>query len=223
MAGDEIGISNSQFAIKYFSTLLAEFEHFVFFGSLLGLHRDGQPILGDDDVDFYVCKDDLDGLKATLEANGIIIDYSKKPNDSGCFIQFEGVISGILVRVDFYLYEKQSDHILEKWNFMGDSSNPDFHMRVPNALIYPLTEHIFEDTVIPFPAQPDEICRFLYGPTWRQPRKKGSEYKIHIVNGKPKFIRLWFGREFDEKWVEYRQFTTRNFNKVLRLVGLGRS
>ena len=36
------------------SGLLIDVEHFVFFGGLLGIVRDGDIIEGDDDIDIYV-------------------------------------------------------------------------------------------------------------------------------------------------------------------------
>ena len=40
--------------LKFFSKIISKIEHFVFFGTLLGLVRDGNLIEGDDDIDFYV-------------------------------------------------------------------------------------------------------------------------------------------------------------------------
>ena len=58
MAGSETSIENLSFSIETFSEALAEkkCEHFLFFGSLLGIVRENSPIKGDDDVDFYVNK-----------------------------------------------------------------------------------------------------------------------------------------------------------------------
>ena len=45
------------FTLKFFSnTMNGKCEYFLFFGSLLGMVREGKPITGDDDVDFYVNK-----------------------------------------------------------------------------------------------------------------------------------------------------------------------
>ena len=60
MAGNSLLESNLDFSLTFFSKLLhkEEIEHFIFFGTLLGLTRDGMPIKGDDDIDFYVNKKD---------------------------------------------------------------------------------------------------------------------------------------------------------------------
>jgi len=51
-------IDTNILTLKFFSAMLQDCEHFVFFGTMLGLVRDGHPIENDDDVDFYVNKKD---------------------------------------------------------------------------------------------------------------------------------------------------------------------
>ena len=57
-------------------------EHFVFFGTLLGLCRSGKPIVGDDDVDFYVNHKHYEQVQVLIQSLGFWIDYDSFPNNS---------------------------------------------------------------------------------------------------------------------------------------------
>ena len=50
----DISSLENQENLFFFTNILKNIEHFVFFGTLLGLTRDKQLIEGDDDVDFYI-------------------------------------------------------------------------------------------------------------------------------------------------------------------------
>ena len=50
----QISVEENFLNLKFFSKIISKIEHFVFFGTLLGLVRDGNLIENDDDIDFYV-------------------------------------------------------------------------------------------------------------------------------------------------------------------------
>ena len=114
MAGSFLSKESLMSSMHYFSRVLREnkFEHFLFFGSLLGAVRDGHPIAGDDDVDFYVNKKHFFEVCNMLTFMGIEIDYHRPPN-SHWFLQVEDFLNGQPIRVDFYFYDAQSDRLLD--------------------------------------------------------------------------------------------------------------
>ena len=58
---------HNKILVELFSKYLSHIEHFVFYGTLLGLVREGQPIEGDDDVDVLVNKKHFNEVKSIVE------------------------------------------------------------------------------------------------------------------------------------------------------------
>ena len=44
------------------------------------------------------------------------------------------------------------------------------------------------------PAEPEEVCSYLYGKNWKKPLKKRTEYYIAIFNNKPLTLYGFSGR-----------------------------
>ncbi len=168
------------------STALKGIEHFVFFGTLLGLVRDGDIIPHDDDIDFYAPIDQRDALIERLKATDFVIEEGV-PNHTDYFLQAYRVIDGVKTYVDFYLYQSNSveDFIVDRWNFPGTPDDESTHLHIPKSLIYPLKTARFFDCDIAMPAKGAELCAFLYGADWQIPRIKNSEYIININNNNP--------------------------------------
>jgi len=171
-------------------------EFFAFFGTLLGLVRGSKPIANDDDVDFYVRVSDYENVKSLLSDLSFEIDYETWPNHTKHFIQALGLLEGVFVRVDFYFYDEDVDqhHLIEKWNFMGQIDNPKSAIRVPKPLVFPLSEMSFNGVAIPIPKYPELMCEFLYGVNWRIPQKKGVDYGILMLGGRPLRVRQKDGK-----------------------------
>ncbi len=164
-----------------------EIEHFVFFGTLLGLTREGKPIAGDDDVDFYVNDSGYDAVRALLISLGFEIDFSKYPNNTRHLIQAYGVLEDIEIRVDFYFFDSTTDKnfLLEHWNFLAQPDNRNALLKVPKPLVYPIEKKMFLGQKIAMPKHPEILCEFLYGINWKTPKRKRIDYKIIIVGGRP--------------------------------------
>jgi hypothetical protein len=165
----------------------ARIEHFVFFGTLLGLTRDLKPINGDDDVDFYVNGVDYEKVRRLLASMGLHIDYSSYPNGTRHFIQVNGDLDGHKIRVDFYFYNAVNDNnfLLEAWNFDGNLKNPNTTLKVPKPLVFPLEVLSFRGQLISAPKHREIICEFLYGISWRTPKQKNTDYRVGILGGRP--------------------------------------
>ena len=162
-------------------------EHFAFFGTLLGLTREGKLISGDDDVDFYVKESFYEDVRKMISFMGLNIDYSSVPNDTNHFIQVSGKLNDIEIRVDFYFYDSSSDEdfLLEPWNFFGNPNNKDKLLKIPKPLIFPLKKQDFLNHEISIPQHPKIVCEYLYGEDWKTPKKKKLDYITVMLGGRP--------------------------------------
>lgn len=189
MAGKSLQQANLNFSLTFFSEELSKrnIEHFIFFGTLLGMERNGAPIEGDDDVDFYVNKHYYELVKGLIADLGIKIDYKERKTKSEWFCQVKAVIGIIDVQVDFYFYDSTSDEnfILEYWNFAGTPDNKRTVLKTPKPLIFPLINVDYKGSQIFLPRYPKIICEFLYGIDWRIPQKKRVDYIASTLGGRP--------------------------------------
>jgi len=162
-------------------------EWFPFFGTLLGIVRDGSLIDGDDDVDIYVHHKNYDLVKSILHDNGFEIDYNQSPNDTPYFIQIESTHDGVNIRIDFYFYTDSEDGNFIHEAFSYNYSNISFQRitRIPKPLIFPLIELEYIGIIIAVPKYSEIVCDFLYGSDWREPKEKDVDYKLSIVSGRP--------------------------------------
>lgn len=165
---------------------LNNIEYFPFFGTLLGLVREGKPIEGDDDIDFYVNISEYENVKSLLLSLGFKIDYGEFPNHTTCFIQASGYLEREFVRIDFYFFDRDidPDFLIEKWNFLGKPEDPNSFLRLPKPLVFPLREISFFDFIIPVPCYPEIICDYLYGVNWKTPQKKNMDYHVFMLGGR---------------------------------------
>lgn len=172
--------------LAYFSKILEGIEHFAFFGTMLGLERDGALIEGDDDIDFYVPMRERSQLIARLAEHRVFIDFRKHPNNTPYFLQARRVIGGGEVLADFYLFEDFGNGVLaDRWNFGGDVSRPDKILHVPSKLVYPLQKREFLGHQVSLPHDVRALCEFLYGPWWNKRLQKGTDYRTLIWLNKP--------------------------------------
>ena len=189
MAGNSLQQSSMEYALIKFSKELKinEIEHFAFFGTLLGLTRDGKPIDNDDDVDFYVNKNDYLKVRNLLNSIGLTVNYSKWPNNTKYFIHASGILENIEIRVDFYFFDSDADEnfLIEKWNFAAKPNNHKLILKIPKPLIYPIVKKSYLGSEICVPKHSDIICEFLYGIDWKIPKQKGVDYKVAIIGGRP--------------------------------------
>jgi hypothetical protein len=174
--------------LRFFSDLLVGIEHFVFFGTLLGLVRDNKIIEWDDDVDIYVNSNERDSLINVLRKAGINLALDEFPNTTPYILQVQRVVDGEVGLVDFYFYDadKDPDNIWENWNFAGRYKKPNTALKIPKDDIFPITRKSFEGIEVSIPSKAAELCVFLYGKNWNKPLAKGSEYKTKIVNNVPR-------------------------------------
>jgi hypothetical protein len=176
--------------LREMSRLLADLEHFIFFGTLLGYQREGAIIENDDDIDIYVEMSQREKLEDILAASDFSVNFRVRRNRTPYFRQATRVQDRVTTFVDFYLYEVSEDgsYIIERWNFSGQCNNPENAIHIPHNLIFPITQQPFDNFQVNVPADPAGCCAYLYGPSWQSPLKKGSGYQIVIQDNTPTLI-----------------------------------
>jgi len=176
----------------FFSNLIKDLEHFVFFGTLLGLVREKNLIEGDDDVDFYVNMNEREKLISILKLNFIVVDETLSVNKNKSFLQVFRFYNNVKFIIDFYFYDSNKDkfNIIEKWNFEGGTHIQSKHLRIPKIFIYPIKSNMINGHQFFFPSQPVLLCEFLYGPNWNVKMKKDEEYSIKVINNKPVLFKI---------------------------------
>ncbi len=172
------------------SKILNNLECFVFYGTLLGLTRNNTIIKNDDDIDFLI---DIK-LKDTV-LNKILSLTTFKVNkevENKYFTQFINYKNNIKTFVDFYFYiDENKDYIVEKHNWLSSVTSDEHSLHIPKKFIFPLKTSM-EFDFVKLPNKQREICEFLYGNSWLTPLEKNSDYRIEVVNNKPKIIRRSF-------------------------------
>ncbi len=170
------------------SKAIKKHQNFVFYGTLLGLIREKNILKGDDDIDILInIKLKKKVLKDIKKLKYFSIN-KKVINDN--FVQLIRKEKKVKSFIDLYFYinDKTKNYIEEKHNFLSSVNLKTHSLHIPKKLIFPLKKSKnFEN--VNLPKKPVELCRFLYGNTWRKPLKKNSGYRMEIVNHKPKLIR----------------------------------
>ena len=173
------------------SKIIDKFEHFIFYGTLLGIIREKDIIKGDDDVDFLINFKFKKLILKKMKLNNKFKLNKKVSNNY--FVQFIRKKEKLLSFVDFYFYIKdpKKNYIIEKHNFLSNINDKKFAIHIPNKIIFPI---IKDNTFSKFniPNNPKAICRFLYGDKWSKPLKKNTGYRMEIIKNKPLLIKRSF-------------------------------
>ena len=173
--------------LVYISNLLKNLEHFVFFGTLLGLVRDNSLIEKDDDIDIYVNINERAKLIKILQDNSILVDFNLSVNKHDSFLQVVRKINNKNAIIDFYFFEDdfEKNYLIEKWNWCALPNDSSKHLRIPKIFTHPIQTLEVKSYKINFPSQPEYLCEFLYGKSWRKKLSEGNDYIIKIIDGKP--------------------------------------
>ena len=160
-----------------------------FYGTLLGLTRNGSAIDGDDDVDFWIAKSKRSEAISLLENTPFEVDFSDENNHSDYFFQAKRNIGSTTTYVDFYFYEASQDGrmVVDKFNFTAHWTLTANELHVPADIVFPLKPEVFGDAELYMPANKQALCKFLYGEDWSRPLAKGKDYTTGIINNKPTF------------------------------------
>ena len=172
--------------VSLFTKNLSHVEHFIFFGTLLGFIREGEPISGDDDVDVFVNKIHFDEIKKVIQKLDFVIDESNFPNTTKFFIQAKGQIKENDVTIDFYFYDSDADedYIIEYWTGHSAPEKEDSILKIPKALIFPLNKRKFNGLELDVPHHSEVVCEYLYGISWRVPARYLIDYATFCHGGR---------------------------------------
>ena len=174
------------------SNLLQDIDHFVFFGTLLGLTRERDIIEDDDDIDILVPIEKRNSIIEKINCiDAFKINSEKKCNQSTYFLQVDSSINNRNSFIDFYFYENNPDEdfIVDRWNFLGKSQNPEYALHIPKKLIFPVVHEEFFGQKTKLPACRELLCEWLYGKSWLTPRKKNISYVIRVIKNRPMLIK----------------------------------
>ena len=106
--------------LKSVSNIIKNLEHFIFYGSLLGIIRDQNIIKNDDDVDFLI---NYKLKKKVLDKMKLYTSFKLNEKVSNkYFIQFTKRKNNLITFIDFYFYIKdpKKNYIIEKHNFLSN-------------------------------------------------------------------------------------------------------
>lgn len=139
----------------------------LFYGSLLGYHRENNFIEGDHDIDMLVTREQLQIIRKNTIGNktsgiGDIYTYATTPYVRILFGK-EGV--------DFYQYEIIEDKLYIEW---------DGGLIYQRNDIFPLQSVHFQNHIIHIPNNPEKVICDTYGDGWRIPLKT-EEYDWHEI------------------------------------------
>ena len=167
------------------SSIIKNMEYFIFYGTLLGIVRDNNVIIGDDDVDFMVS---LKSKKLLLKKMSLIKSFKlNKKVSNNYFTQFVKLKKGVKTFVDFYFYlnDSKKDYIVDKHNWLGNICDERFALHFPKKMIFPINKK----GRFNIPRNSKNICQYLYGKTWSIPLRKNINYRAEIINNTPLLIR----------------------------------
>ena len=174
--------------LLFISKILFNIEHFICYGTLLGIVREKNIIKGDDDIDFLInYKNKKKILKRMKSYKSFKIN---KKVINNFFLQFIKTDKGLKTYIDFYFYinNLNKNYIVERHNFLSNVKDPKFALHIPKKIIFPIRKHK-NFKIISIPNKPRELCKFLYGNSWKTPLKKNFGYRMEIVDNKPLLIK----------------------------------
>ena len=174
--------------LVYISEKLKKFEHFIFYGTLLGITRENNILKNDDDIDFLININDKQNVLDIFKSSEIFSINEKVGNDF--FVQLINKKEDTKTFVDFYFYinNQNFEYIIEKHNFLSSIDLDSKAIHIPKILIFPIIKRD-NFPMVNVPNKSVEVCEYLYGSEWSKPLRKNSGYRMEIIDNKPKLIK----------------------------------
>ncbi len=174
--------------LVYISEKLKKVEHFVFYGTLLGITRENNILKSDDDIDFLINIDEKQNVLDIFKSSEKFLINEKVCNNY--FVQLINKTEDIKTFVDFYFYinNENFEYIIEKHNFLSSINLDNKAIHIPKKLVFPIIKRN-NFPMVNVPNKSVEACKFLYGSEWSKPLRKNSGYRMEIIDNKPKLIK----------------------------------
>ena len=95
--------------LKEVLPLLEGLDYFIFYGTLLGLVREGDILEKDDDIDILVDRKHFAELIGRFDKHDGLLTYDNNPNVNYCdfFRQATCMRDGVKTYADFYFYDTE--------------------------------------------------------------------------------------------------------------------
>lgn len=156
-----------------------DIEYFIWYGTLLGYHRDLDIIHNDDDVDFYVNIKHRDNLLDIIHQKTSGIDPWQISINEDCFLKIkkQSRCKSKWGHVDYYFYDNQEINrvVYEKKvlsRLAKDGAILVDNPGVPQHYIYPIKNIEFRGIKVSVPNEPGKCSRFIYGDNYMTPLPK---------------------------------------------------
>ena len=171
--------SGRQAVLIRVSSLVHGLGGYPFFGTALGIIRNGEVLDNDDDVDFIIPVSSRKRLEEYLQ---------KEPGVKFTFvtewiIQVSWRVSKERILADFYFFWEDEDDVRLLWNFFGTPWRPKTHLLVPKSHL----REIHYSSVKGFLVDGSTLASYLYGPRWQEPMRKNIDYEIRLKKNRPTY------------------------------------
>jgi hypothetical protein len=171
------------------SEIVGPYGGFPFFGTLLGLFRDGHLIDGDDDIDFAIDSSKLDRFLQDISSDSRFELMSSS--------EYEGVkvqislgytsVAGESIVCDVFGYIWETNCAIFPVHWRDEVTNQQKWLRVPwsESLECELRQYLKPKGTRNDKLKP--LIEFLYGVRWDSKLLKNVDYRVEIRNGRPEY------------------------------------
>ena len=166
-----------------------------FFGTLLGLVRQGSSIEGDNDLDFCIPEESLREATFNLRENGWLEIRSIADSNGQVWLRTFQAPYGSDIVVDLYVFSKSEDKLVFRQHWLVENiEDPSEYLLVPSKQVEWLFEVSIKNvTLLGADPKVDALLCFLYSDCWRSPARKWIDYVVQVRDGIPEyhFVRPW--------------------------------
>lgn len=188
--------------LKFISPILFELNAIPFYGTLLGMVREGRTIIGDDDIDIIILSQYESELRQFLNENNLKINDVKYSVDGKIkFLQIMRQTQNGCGSIDFYFVEKQGLKYKDNFSIWGRPNSKYFYVTVEKSWFYNTKIIYLDEQKIRIPQDYQEVLGRIYGKNWCIPLEKGLQYvqipycgRVINIEGRLKILGLIYNR-----------------------------
>lgn len=141
-------------------------RYWLDYGTLLGAVRNKGFINNDSDADISIMEEDSERLLALLKERGEPFGFISGLGFQGSGLQlYLGVENR--THIDVFFWHPKGNLLARHWFIPGVDDNKGKNF--PSEWVQDLSTVTFEGREYAAPNNPEEMCEFRYGPTWKTP------------------------------------------------------